>query len=407
MKNLVPNKRTSILFVGYTLDESECIKNTAAHLAANRAQLGLIGGLNELENVALECVTVLPSLYYPLTKKLFYGVRKTQLSNGVKLIILPFVNLVVLKHLTSSISLFIKILLWSIRYYNWNKVIISYNLDVPIPQTIMIFQNLGVRFLPFIFDLPVMSKQVSGGFRGWLINQNHKQQSEIMRRLKEVIILNENVAIDFKLDRYIVIEGGITTRDIFVDCNSDRHVRDISTVFKVFYSGSITKHQGVDNLIEAFQYLDKDKYSLTICGRGDLSIWVEERCIKAKNMKYLGILPTEQLCKLQEESDLLIIPQPCSSPNVRYQFPSKIFEYMISGTPVLSVNLPGLLIEYQQFIYMTDGFSPVELSQSIQKVCAIPRSEREIKGKSARKFILENKTWTRQCKKIITYINKK
>lgn len=55
---------------------------------------------------------------------------------------------------------------------------------------------------------------------------------------------------------------------------------------------------------------------------------------------------------MQQQATLLVNPRKGHEEYTKYSFPSKTMEYMASGTPTIMYKLPGLPIEYEEYLVL-------------------------------------------------------
>ena len=122
------------------------------------------------------------------------------------------------------------------------------------------------------------------------------------------------------------------------------------------------------------------------------------------NVRYWGKVDNNSMKRIQREAYLLINPRPVENLISKVTFPSKIFEYMVSGTPVLTTRLNGFTEEYYDKMFFVENNEPNQLAGKINEVMGLPRSVLRKKALLARQFVLENKTWEKQCNKIYEFI---
>ncbi len=72
-----------------------------------------------------------------------------------------------------------------------------------------------------------------------------------------------------------------------------------------------------------------------------------------------------------------------------YSFPSKTFEYMVSGTPFLTTRLKGIPQEYDKYIYSINDSDINLIKKEIETILLIPDEEINKLTQDARLFILE------------------
>ena len=403
------NPALNILFIGNIIPDKDCLQNRASHIAANRAQIGMVKGLSALPNVHIECLTILPSFYFPRDRSILKSGNFFYISESILVRRVPFINIYFIRHFCIFLGIIVYSILWNCRNLNSKRIVISYNLDAPVPQAVKMISNLNFKYVPAIFDLPFITPSVANKIHQFFIEKNHENQIRSLSKVDACIILNENVAVDFNLKKYLVVEGGISIDDLVtIDSKDIQNFINYFSVkkFNILYSGSISQHQGIENLVEAFNSLEKNKFTLTICGRGDREQWLRDQCKCNKEIYFLGVISNSHLNFLQSHADLLIIPQPNDNQTVRYQFPSKIFDYMKSGTVVLTVDLPGLLNEYKANSFVIQDANPKNISYEILKISTISKSDRIQKGNKAKQFILSQKNWYKQSEYIYSFLCK-
>lgn len=106
--------------------------------------------------------------------------------------------------------------------------------------------------------------------------------------------------------------------------------------------------------------------------------------------------------KEQEASLLLNIRNP-EDDYTKYSFPSKMIEYMISGTPMLTTRLPGIPEEYFDKVYPVE-YDFDKMAQVIDFIMQdTPEARREM-GRKAQKFVIENKNCEHQVSAMLDFI---
>ena len=174
----------------------------------------------------------------------------------------------------------------------------------------------------------------------------------------------------------------------------------------VLYAGKVSTTFGVDKLVAAFLKADVRDCSLVICGDGDYTPELRAISEKNSNIKFLGLQSHEYVVGLEKGATLLVDPRPSGTEIAKMSFPSKIIEYMASGTPVLVTNIPSFGEEYREHQYRIEDESIEGLAASLKVVLALPSKELKAKGVAAREFILENKTIKHQCEKVLNLTHK-
>ena len=144
---------------------------------------------------------------------------------------------------------------------------------------------------------------------------------------------------------------------------------------------------------------------LWLTGGGNAEEYIQECAKKDKRIKYYGFLPSRQdVLKKQAEASLLVNMRLPSEPASRYCFPSKLFEYMATGTPVLSFDIAGIPREYLQHLYVVNQESADVLAETIEETLSLDETVLQERGTRAREFIINEKNTKNQCLKIWKFV---
>lgn len=172
----------------------------------------------------------------------------------------------------------------------------------------------------------------------------------------------------------------------------------------ILYAGTLHEKFGVMNLVKAFQLIDAPDYRLVICGIGDSADAIRKAAEKDSRISFLGQLPRAEVLEWQKRVTVLVNPRQNNEDFVKYSFPSKILEYLSSGTPVVAYKLDGIPAEYDRYIQYVEDDSIETLMNKLIGVCELAEEERKEMGRRGRLFVLSEKNRDVQTKKIIELI---
>ena len=192
------------------------------------------------------------------------------------------------------------------------------------------------------------------------------------------------------------MEGGYNENECYAEETRVRKRKNI------VYGGSLNDYSGVRELVEAMDYVEDVEIELDIYGDGYLKDYVKNKC--NDRVHYHGTIPNEEMMRVQRNAWALISPRPVEDPIAKVTFPSKIFEYMTSGTPVISTRLNGFLPEYEELLMFAESNEPQEMARCIMEMAEHPYTDMLEMAKKAREFIIKNKSWTVQAKRIIKFM---
>lgn len=205
-----------------------------------------------------------------------------------------------------------------------------------------------------------------------------------------------NERINKKHRPYIVMEGVCPPQDaICVDKKSNSGIKT------VFYAGGRPSKDGVDLLVEAFKQIN-GKYKLVIYG------YLPNKTVGPDpddgRIIYQGVVDNAIILRGEYNSDLLVNPRPINEEYTKYSFPSKLMEYMNTGTAVVTTRLPGVPVDYFDYVYTFDQVSVECYKRTLEQLLKTDASVLEAKGKSAQDYVRNKKNNVIQTQRIIELI---
>ena len=199
---------------------------------------------------------------------------------------------------------------------------------------------------------------------------------------------------------YIVLEGQCDLNMKDIQNNIDN--KDYPKV--IMYAGGLHKEYGIDKLIDAFKEAALQNWILKIYGLGNYVDEIVEEGKLNHNIEYCGCVSNSEIINKQLKASLLVNPRPTDAEYVKYSFPSKTIEYMASGTPLLTTNLPGMPDEYKEFVYLFDSENNHDMASKLSEICGLPNEELHNFGLKSKEFILKEKNNVLQAKKLWDFI---
>lgn len=233
-------------------------------------------------------------------------------------------------------------------------------------------------------------------------NQNHVQLvHKTIHKCTGYVFLTEamNEKINSFGKPYCIIEGLCD-----ITLSTYNKYENNSYVKKCMYAGFLAEEYGVKAMVDSFISANIKDTELHIYGSGPYAENLIEVCKNQTNVFYHGTVMNQEIVHAELEADLLVNPRPTNVEFAKYSFPSKNLEYMVSGTAVLTTNLPGMPEEYKPYVYLFEDESIQGMVKCFSAVLHKSRSELLNKGKAAKKFVLENKNNVIQSRKILDMI---
>ncbi len=159
----------------------------------------------------------------------------------------------------------------------------------------------------------------------------------IIENKPDVVITASKFVIDklkenhiFESTRYVVLPNAIDLGEIF---SSEKDYRTIN----ILYVGSLSKHKGVEILVNAFKDLQSTNAVLHIVGTGSSVEHLKAISAGDRRIIFHGFLQGSELSNLYQKANLTIVPSIWYEP-----FGLTIIESFKHGTPVLGSKIGGI-----------------------------------------------------------------
>ncbi|MFE7063737.1 glycosyltransferase [Sutcliffiella sp. NPDC057660] len=248
--------------------------------------------------------------------------------------------------------------------------------------------------LPGYMDMSLKDKPIKSFFKKvdyWVINK-------LLNNIDAFILFSDAMReqLPIKNKKTLVIEGVYSPNGI----NFDK----VNKKKSIMHAGTLHKNIGIENIIEGFKLIEDKELELWIFGDGELNEYIQREARKDRRIKFFGFVSRTELFEYQKQATLLINARNSIDDYTKYSFPSKTFEYMVSGTPFLTTKLSGIPEEYYDYLYTMDSNAPSIISDHIKQILAISDKERELFGLKARDFVLKNKNKNSQSTKMKEFL---
>jgi glycosyltransferase involved in cell wall biosynthesis len=180
--------------------------------------------------------------------------------------------------------------------------------------------------------------------------------------------------------------------------------------WNIIYVGGITKIRGIFEVIEAIRILNKEEHYnvlLKLIGPfypihllNEVINFAREYEIM-NNIEIYGEIPHDKVFNFLSNSQIgIAILHP--DPNYIDSIPTKLFEYMIVGLPVIASNFPlwKEIVEGNNCGICVNPLDPKEIANAIKYLIDHPDEARAM-GENGRRSVLEKYNWEKESEKLI------
>jgi glycosyltransferase involved in cell wall biosynthesis len=174
----------------------------------------------------------------------------------------------------------------------------------------------------------------------------------------------------------------------------------------LIYAGAILEKYGIKKLIDAFRLLGGNDLRLHIYGAGAMEKDMPGYMSLDNRIVYHGTVPNQEIVQNELKATLLVNPRPSNEEFTKYSFPSKNMEYMVSGTPLVTSLLPGMPLEYNQFVYIFDDESVEGICRTLKFLLSKPGENLHEFGNHAKQFVLDYKNNFIQAERLLLFFEK-
>jgi hypothetical protein len=222
--NIGGREDRKILFVGFAVPdrtmEEISLKDRFPQVAAHNFQWSIIHGVEEASGSPMDLLGSLPASDYPRFRKVFFGYRKWSHRDGAEDVLMPFVNVILLKHLSRLIFSLGFISAWlSRRGTSGSKSVLVYSMHSPYVLAALIASRIfGGKAVLIIPDLPTYTDV---GIPRGLIRSAAKGLDilwlrRLIRKFDGLVVVSRHIVEDLDVEGipYLVVDNAIPAHQL-------------------------------------------------------------------------------------------------------------------------------------------------------------------------------------------------
>jgi hypothetical protein len=249
----------------------------------------------------------------------------------------------------------------------------------------------GISTVGIFTDIPeILNGRKRSNFMAWFV-----------RRLSGGVFLSPNMITYYRFKKPFYYLDGMVEKE-------KNFVRGIlpSPLSIILYSGNLNEQYGIALLVKAFLSANLNDYELHIYGGGDYQDTLRKLSNKHPSLKYFGVQSLPIILEAQAKAKFLINPRPLDSHYLHYSFPSKLYEYIGSGRPLITTKIPNIPIEIKNYL---EYFTHDTIESFKETLMKVTQSNYEVflkRAKLAKDFIDEHKNHLKQTRSVMELLKK-
>ncbi len=384
---------------------NETVKNSKnpPSASAQSFETALIKGLGTIKDLKITSASAESIAMYPGSNRIFLTKRIDEIASGVKTNIVSAINLPLLKqynHANGTAKLLKK---WLKENKNeTEKCVLSYGLYPAVAKKLQqLCKKYHCKCVCLITDIPkTMFTYTSTGnpLKNLFGNKYRENAVSLQGGFDGYIFLTEQMSEAVAPQKPFVVVETLADTEIF---KSFKYTEKNNPP-ALMYAGALYKKYGVDLIIETFTKVKSD-CELWLFGSGDYEEEIKRIAETDKRVKFFGRVSREEVLKAEKQATLLLNLRNGNDDYTKYSFPSKMVEYMLSGTPLLTTKLDGIPKEYYDFVYSVDNNDTEKTALLIDNILNNPKELCDM-GEKAKSFVENNKNCFVQAEKINEFL---
>lgn len=228
--------------------------------------------------------------------------------------------------------------------------------------------------------------------------------TDMLEHFDACIGLSQNVECYFRDKNvpFLWMPGGCSPERARLAHPNDQGI-EANGPIRLGYFGALAAHAGIQPLIETL-LATQVPVSLEICGYGKLTEQISQVTRRHPHIRFRGLLTPAECLRFGQTCDVLVNPRPASHGN-QNNFPSKLFDYALTGTAVLTTRLSGVetVLGPEAFYFDAQDFFG-SLTQSLGELAGQSRRELRRRGAALQRRIIKEFCWEKQAARLAGFI---
>ena len=373
--------------------------------SAQNFEYALLKGFSKNQNVELNVVSAESIATFPKGNRLILRKRQDVLAENLFAQIVPALNLPIFKQKNHANGVYKRLLKWlKENREESEKAVLVYGLYPPVVKKIKrACMQYHCKVFAIITDIPkTMFTYTKSSFLKKLFGKKYRESAiRLQNTFDGYIYLTEAMHEEVAPEKPYTVVETIADTNIF----DEMKCVEKATPTALMYAGALYEKYGVDKIIQVFECMETDT-QLWIFGSGDYEERIKEKQKENPKIRFFGRVDRETVLQKEMEASLLLNIRNPRNEYTKYSFPSKMVEYMLSGTPLVTTRLEGIPKEYEPYVFYLDYDEPKIMAKQIDFILEGKQEYNLQFGKNASTFVKSEKNCVTQAEKIFNFIKR-
>jgi len=234
----------------------------------------------------------------------------------------------------------------------------------------------------------------------------------LLKRCKKLVVISNGLkeyymSLGVPIEKILVAPSGVDVKSFSLDISKEESREKVGLPQNktiILYTGHLYSWKGVDTLAEASSNFDDNTIFIFVGGTDKDVLNFKNNYKNKNNILVLGQKRNSEIPYYLKSANLLVLPNSGKEDISRkYTSPMKLFEYMASGIPIVTSNLPSIReIVDESMVYFFEPDNAEDLSKTIKR--ALLETEGSIEMTNNAYNLISNYSWENRAKNILEFI---
>lgn len=371
--------------------------------SAQNFESAFLNGLSQVERANFDAHSFYSIAPFP--KGCFLRIKEHKESiEGCDIHIMPMLNLPFIKQWCMSTVTKARLVSWlKANRDDGDKCVLLYSLYPATAKNVLkVCRKYNCKVFVFITDAPKTMytyQTQKNPIMNVLANVYRNKALQLQSQFDGYVFITDAMSAEIAPDKPYVLLEVICDEHIFDGINCEK-----SNPKAIMYAGVLHKLFGIGHIIDAFEKIKGD-YELWLFGDGDMVDEIKERSKADPRIKYMGRRDRRTVLEYEKRATLLLNVRDITDEYTKFSFPSKMIEYMLSGTPMLTTRLPGIPEEYFPYVFTAESTDSQYLAELITDILSDDEKLQSV-GSSAKQFAMDYKNARSGAEKVFGFLCK-